>query len=84
MFYGQPAAALFQVEHQHSDGTWSTLQPAAGDPHDSAGSDPEREWDRGHVFICTSCQDLTALPLTSTILSPGWMPSLASGEFGST
>ena len=30
MYYGNPAAALFQIEHQHSDGTWSTLQPAAG------------------------------------------------------
>jgi hypothetical protein len=57
MYYGSPAAALFQVEHQHSDGTWSTLRPESTDPHDAAGSDPEREWDRGHVFVCTSCQE---------------------------
>ena len=57
MFYGSPEAALFRVEHQHSDGTWSTLRPDAGDGHDAAGSDPEREWDRGHVFVCTSCQE---------------------------
>ena len=57
MFHGSPSAALFQVEHQHSDGTWATLRPEPGDPHDPARSDPEREWDRGHVFLCTSCQE---------------------------
>lgn len=57
MFHGQPSAALFQVEHQHNDGTWSTLRPAQHDPHDQAEYDPEREWDRGHVYICTSCEE---------------------------
>jgi hypothetical protein len=57
MFYGQPSAALFRVEHQHNDGTWSTLQPADHEPHDSAEYDPERDWDRGHVYVCTSCQE---------------------------
>jgi len=57
MYYGNPAAALFQIEHQHSDGTWSTLVPAGTDAHDAAGSDPEREWDRGHVYICTTCEE---------------------------
>ena len=57
MFYGQPSAALFRVEHQHNDGTWSRLQPAEHDPHDAAESDPERDWDRGHVYVCTSCQE---------------------------
>ena len=57
MFYGQPSAALFRVEHQHNDGTWSALQPAEHDPHDPAEKDPERDWDRGHVYVCTSCQE---------------------------
>ncbi|HEX7347945.1 MAG TPA: hypothetical protein VF253_14245 [Candidatus Limnocylindrales bacterium] len=57
MFYGQPSAALFRVEHQHNDGTWSTLEPAERDPHDSAEYDPERDWGRGHVYVCTSCQE---------------------------
>jgi hypothetical protein len=57
MFYGHPAAALFQIEHQHSDGTWSGLQPVGTEAHDSAASDPEREWDRGHVYICTTCEE---------------------------
>ena len=57
MFYGQPSAALFRVEHQHNDGTWSTLAPAEHDPHDQAEYDPEREWDRGHVYVCMSCQE---------------------------
>lgn len=57
MFHGQQFAALFRVEHQHNDGTWSTLEPAGRDPHDPAEYDPEREWDRGHVYVCTSCQE---------------------------
>jgi hypothetical protein len=35
----------------------STLEPIGTEVHDSAGSDPEREWDRGHVYICTSCEE---------------------------
>jgi len=31
--------------------------PAGTDAHDAAGSDPEREWDRGHVYICTTCEE---------------------------
>ena len=57
MYYGNPAAALFQIEHQHSDGTWSTLEPAGTEVHDAAGSEPERAWDRGHVYICASCEE---------------------------
>ena len=57
MFYGQPSAALFRVEHQHSDGTWSTLRPVEHDPHDAAEYDPERDWGRGHVYVCSSCQE---------------------------
>jgi hypothetical protein len=55
--YGDMTGALFQVEHRHSDGTWSRLEPVTHDPHDQAGADPEREWDRGHVFVCTRCQE---------------------------
>jgi hypothetical protein len=61
MFYGQPAAALFRIEHQHSDGTWSTLEAVGSDSHDPAGSDPEREWERGHVYVCTACEERVRL-----------------------
>lgn len=57
MFYGQPSAALFQVEHQHSDGTWSALHPVEHEPLDPAEYDPEREWERGHVYACMSCEE---------------------------
>jgi len=56
--YGQASGALFQVEHQHNDGTWAALKPeTAREPHDAADIDPEKEWDRGHVYVCTSCQE---------------------------
>jgi hypothetical protein len=55
--YGQQSGALFQVEHQHSDGTWARLEPEPSrEPHDAADIDPEKEWGRGHVYVCTSCQ----------------------------
>jgi hypothetical protein len=53
--YGQLGNALFQVQHQHSDGSWGTMEPEEQEHHDPAEHDPEREWERGHVFICRSC-----------------------------
>ena len=47
--YGALAEGL-RIEHQHADGSWSVMEPR--DPHDPADRDPEREWDRGHVYVC--------------------------------
>lgn len=47
--YGALAEGL-RVEHQHSDGSWSEMEPA--EAHDPADRDPEREWERGHVYVC--------------------------------
>jgi hypothetical protein len=56
--YGQLSNTLFQLEHQHSDGTWGKLEPETeANPHDPAGLDPEQQWQRGHVYVCTSCQE---------------------------
>jgi hypothetical protein len=54
--YGQLSNALFQVQHQHSDGSWGTMEPE-GDPHDPASLDPEQQWQRGHVYVCRSCEE---------------------------
>jgi hypothetical protein len=56
--YGQLSNALFHVQHQHSDGSWGTLVPEPEhEPHDPATLDPEQEWQRGHVFVCQSCEE---------------------------
>ena len=52
--YGIVAGGL-RIEHQHADG--STAPMELRDPHDPSGSDPEREWRRGHVFVCTACEE---------------------------
>ena len=39
-----------RIEHQHSDGSWSLMEPR--EPHDPAEYDPEREWQRGHLYVC--------------------------------
>jgi hypothetical protein len=51
---GQLGNAL-RVEHRHSDGSWSTMHADAGEHHDPAGHDPEREWAKGHVYVCRRC-----------------------------
>ncbi len=54
--YGQLGNALFQIEHQHSDGSWGALDREADEEHHgSAAHDPERDWSRGHIYVCRSC-----------------------------
>jgi hypothetical protein len=60
--YGQLSNALFYVQHQHSDGSWGTMVPEPEpdpehEPHDPAQLDPEQEWQRGHVYVCQSCEE---------------------------
>ena len=44
----------FQLEHRHSDGSWSQLERVA---HDTAEHDPERSWLSGLLFRCRSCDE---------------------------
>ena len=54
--YGQLGNALFQVEHQHADGSWSPMElEADAEHHDPVAHDPERGWLRGHVYLCRPC-----------------------------
>ncbi len=63
--YGQLENALFHVEHQHSDGSWGVLVPE-GDPHDPAQGDPERDWQKGHVYVCMSCEERVRVSVPPT------------------
>jgi hypothetical protein len=45
-------AQEFRIEHRHSDGSWSPLEPAH---HDSAAHDGERSWLRRTIFRCADC-----------------------------
>lgn len=47
--YGALAEGL-RIEHQHADGSWSVMEPE--EAHDPAQRDPERDWERGHVYVC--------------------------------
>jgi hypothetical protein len=29
----------------------------SNEPHDPAELDPEQEWQRGHVYVCSACQE---------------------------
>ncbi len=59
--YGQLSNTLFFVQHQHEDGSWGTMTPEQPDPehepHDPAQLDPEQEWQRGHIYVCESCEE---------------------------
>lgn len=57
MFQSGPLSEpLFAVQHQHGDGTWAPMEPE-GDHLDPAEHDPERDWLRGHVYICRACKE---------------------------
>ena len=48
------AETMLQLEHRHSDGSWGRLERAA---HDPAGRDPERDWEKGELYICPHCSE---------------------------
>ena len=52
--YGVVAGDL-RIKHQHPDGSWSEMEPR--DAHDAAVYDEERDWQRGHVYVCTRCEE---------------------------
>ena len=51
-------AQEFQVEHRHSDGSWSPLEPMH---HDAAAHDGERSWLMRKIFRCTTCEEEVAV-----------------------
>ena len=50
------AEANFRLQHRHSDGSWSPLEPAP-DHHDAAQHDAERAWATGKIYVCTTCDE---------------------------
>ena len=54
--YGVSAAGL-RIEHRHDDGSSAVMEPR--DAHDAAAADPERQWDRGHVYVCACGEEIT-------------------------
>jgi hypothetical protein len=45
-----------RVEHSHGNDEWHEMVEA--EPHaDSADNDDERDWSRGRIFRCTTCED---------------------------
>jgi hypothetical protein len=54
--YGPLSELELRIQHQHNDGSWSPLERESN-PHDPAQLDPEQEWQRGHVYVCSACQE---------------------------
>ena len=70
--YGQLLNTMFNVQHQHSDGTWATMEPeSAGEQLNPAALDPEREWLRGHVYACGSCGERVRIAIPEGEQPPG-------------
>ena len=53
MFQMQGRVLELQLQHRHSDGTWSEMEAEEHD--DPAASDPERDWANGEIFVCKAC-----------------------------
>ena len=62
-------AQQFRIEHRHSDGSWSPLEPIH---HDSAAHDSERSWIRKAIFRCSGCDK----NVTVTVGDEDEVPSL--------
>lgn len=45
-----------RLEHRHSDGSWSRLEPRSSH-HDPAENDPERDWAYGRIYVCAGCNE---------------------------
>jgi hypothetical protein len=56
MFQLSGAEFLLRLEHRHSDGSWSPLEPQQSH-HDPAELDPERAWANGRIYRCPSCAE---------------------------
>jgi hypothetical protein len=56
MFQLNSAEYLLRLEHRHSDGSWSELEPRRSH-HDAAEHDPERGWAIGKIFRCRTCDE---------------------------
>ena len=78
--YGLPEAALFQSSTATATAVGHHSEPVAHEAHDSAGFDEEREWDRGHVFACTTCEETVRLTLPSGITGAGPARLTAGGQ----
>jgi hypothetical protein len=46
--------AGMQLEHRHTDGSWNRLQRSH---HDPADHDPERDWVKGQIYSCSTCDE---------------------------
>jgi hypothetical protein len=47
-----------RLEHRHTDGTWSPMEPAH---HGEPEHDSERGWLRGLIFRCKTCSEEVAV-----------------------
>ena len=47
-----------RLEHRHSDGTWSPMEPAH---HGQPEHDSERGWLKGLIFRCKTCSEEVAV-----------------------
>ncbi len=53
-------AQEFRIEHRHSDGSWSPLEPAH---HDAAAHDGERSWIKRTLFRCKGCEQTVSVTI---------------------
>jgi hypothetical protein len=60
---------LPRIEHNHGAGQWDAMEEVSA-PHDSAEHDPERAWQKGRVFRCTTCEDEIRVVLDDERESP--------------
>lgn len=56
-------AELLRFEHSHGKDDWHGMHEVTP-AHDSAASDPERQWSRQRIFRCDSCAEEIRVEVT--------------------
>jgi hypothetical protein len=76
--FGPLVGGQLIVQHQHADGTWANMEADDGGHHDPAQHDPEREWQKGHVYICRRCAERVKVMIADEQDTSGEMPEAAT------
>lgn len=55
MFQSAALELTNRIQHSHGEGDWHDMTEVTAS-HDAAEADPERAWQGGRVFRCSTCE----------------------------
>jgi hypothetical protein len=67
--FQQAQFELARFQHNHGGGQWHDMNEVTPG-HDAAEADPERQWARGRIFRCSTCEDEIRVDISDAGASP--------------